>query len=304
MTDGPMIFDRKARYLASADALLTHLDGLLCADDGYPDPPSWGYAFTYLAALASGSDQHLDLAKKAVRHLARQNEKNRDFAWEFVVYALQQTKRLNADAEIPFDGYRSKGTRMFNWYLLRIQNKSLCDCLSFIDLFTFRSLLKIYQTGTGLVLDEFKTRSLQYHAFSLFVMCNIFEQMPEQTWLKEHIVRGVRCSLDHILSDGTALFLGRGQEQIFGYGALLYVLDYCHTTIGQIDETAIDLVARKLLSFQRHDGSYPLVLRQREPELEMISFAGDTPAGWYGYNTLYDYQPFLAYCLLKTGQMP
>jgi len=295
---------RKSNYRLSGERLLKHLDAVLHPDTGYPDKPSWGYAFSYLAALLTKDGESSPLAKKALHHLALQDSTDLNYSWEFVVYALQ-TARYRSPNLIPahMDGYREKGTRMFNWFLLRRLNKKLCNTYNTIDHLKLWLASKIYQESSGLILDEFKTRSLQYHAFCLFAIAELLETDPGNTWLKRWFTEGIRFSLSQTLEDGTALYIGRGQEQIFGYGALIYSIEYCHSKVKTLNEDCINQISARLLSFQREDGSYPLVLRHRDPEPKTANFADDKPAGWYGYNTLYDYQPFLAYCLLKASNL-
>lgn len=295
---------RKEKYLNSGMNLIKHLDGMLNPDEGYPDEPSWGYAFTLLATLVSNNGFNNDLVEKSLFWLKQQDTHNPNYSWEFVIFALQKAKHESKELIVfPDNGYREKGTRMFNWFLLRNVNKKLCGVFGVVDAMKLRLSSYLYQDKEGLILDEFKTRSLQYHAFCLFVLAELLDIMPDKKWIKRWFLRGIEFSIDQILPDGTALYLGRGQEQIFGYGSLLYALEYCHHKVKPLDENILSLVSQKVLSFQRPDGSYPLVLCHREPEPAFISFKLDKPAGWYGYNTLYDYQPFLAYCLLKAARL-
>jgi hypothetical protein len=298
MTEG-----RKNNYRKSGLRLVQHLDRMLDLNTGYPDEPSWGLAFTYLASLIAQRDGNLPLTNKALAHLRRQDKTSPNYSWEFVVYAIQTAHKATG-IHVPsgLDCYRAKGTRMLNWFLLRTYNKVLCSRFGAVDKLKLWIASKLYQDKSGLILDEFKTRSLQYHAFCLFILAELIDSGVDYLWLKQWFIRGVDFSVKQILCDGTSLYLGRGQEQIFGYGALIYVLEYYHSKIQVLDEETLDRVSKKLLSFQRDDGSFPLVLRQRDPELRCVSFSQDHPAGWYGYNTLYDYQPFLAYCLLKASK--
>lgn len=299
-----MINFRKKQYEKSGLELVKHLDLMLDQEIGYPDKPSWGYAFTLLSALISNNGSNSTLAEKSLYWLKQQDMTHPNYSWEFVIFALYQAMHESKESIIlPVDGYREKGTRMFNWFLLRNVNKKLCGVFGIVDAMKLRLSSYLYQDKEGLILDEFKTRSLQYHAFCLFMLAELLDIMPDKKWIKRWFLRGIEFSIDQILPDGTALYLGRGQEQIFGYGSLLYVLEYCHHKVKPLDEDILSRVAQKVLSFQRPDGSYPLVLCHREPEPAFISFKLDKPAGWYGYNTLYDYQPFLAYCLLKAARL-
>lgn len=288
----------------SGERLLQHLDNLLHPLTGYPEEPSWGYAFTHLAAINGSEGRHSKLAQKSLIHLTEQDKSSPNYSWEFVVYAVQAAKRSGA-ARLPdsLENYREKGTRMFNWYLLRTLNKKLCGNYKATDNLKLLIASRIYQQPCGLILDEFKTRSLQYHAFCLFVLAELLDLFPKNLWLKTWFSKGIEFSLKQALNDGTSLYLGRGQEQIFGYGALIYALEYCHTRVRPIDEHKLNVISQRVFSFQRPDGSFPLVLRHREPEAPNATFSTEPPGGWYGYNTLFDYQPFLAYCLLKASKL-
>ena len=299
-----MTFKRRTFYRQSGERLLEHLDGLMHTDMGYPDEPSWGYAFTYLASLYGSDGGNTRLTQKSLNHLVQQDKSSPNYSWEFVVYALQAAK-TSGTVQLPdrLNDYREKGTRMFNWYLLRTLNRRLCGRYNSADHIKLFMASKIFQQSSGLILDEFQTRSLQYHAFCLFVLAELIELEPQNIWLKNWFIKGINFSLQQILSDGTSLYIGRGQEQIFGYGALIYSLEFCNAKVQPLDENKIHQVSDRLLSFQRTDGSYPLVLRSREPEPINACFSEPPPGGWYGYNIIYDYQPFLAYCLLKSSKL-
>jgi len=114
-----------------------------------------------------------------------------------------------------------------------------------------------------------------------------------------------------ILSNGDSLYSGRGQQQLFGYASLLYLLGQAFHKTGQEDYLNLfDKVLAHTLSFQRDDGSFPLVLRDGEavdpavlPELESVNYLG-----WYQYNRYFDYQAFAllffdkAYALIPDGK--
>ena len=299
-----MTNSRKICYQQSGERLMQHLDGLMHPDTGYPEEPSWGYAFSYLASLCGTGGGNTPFGQKALHHLVQQDKSSPNYSWEFVVYAIQAAKKSGA-AALPecLYRYREKGTRMFNWYLLRTLNKKLCDRYRATDHVKLFMASRLYQQSCGLILDEFKTRSLQYHAFCLFVLAELIEASPKSTWLERWFLKGIDFSLKQVLNDGISLYLGRGQEQIFGYGALIYALEYCHTRVRPLDENKLNAISKRVFSFQRPDGSFPLVLRRREPEAPNAKFSAEPPGGWYGYNTLFDYQPFLAYCLLKASKL-
>ncbi|NBD19544.1 hypothetical protein GTZ97_02500 [Aquabacterium fontiphilum] len=289
---------RRARYRQAALRLHAFLDAQLDPVGGYPDKVTWGYAMTALFAVRMSPDSPGSLADKACDHLARQDVGSAEYSWEFVVHAMQNARNTASSAmPLPLLAHRAKGTRMFNWFLLRQANRGWFPTARWWTLFKLRLARAIYTTPDGFIQDELLTRSLQYHAFCLYVLCELVQQYPKAGFLKAWLVDGVRFSVKHLLPDGSALWLGRGQEQIFGYAALIRAMEFVHARLEPVPSPALLQVQERLLSFQRADGSFPLVLRRRQPEPETARSA-DAPPGWYGYNTLYDYLPFLGQALV------
>ncbi|HFG2179735.1 TPA: hypothetical protein ACGF8R_003258 [Vibrio cholerae] len=293
--------ERFEKQELAATKLSEYLAGKLDRKVGYPDLPTWGYAFS--ALFFNGFSDKKEMAELSIKLLSMQHHENKEYSWEFVTFAIKLLSN-RGEVKIPenFLQYREKGTRMFNWFLLRCHNKLVYDKENKFVWVKLRIALVLYQTKEGLILDEFKTRSLHYHAFCLFVIAHILKE-NKSDWLKECFVKGVEFALKYIMDDGTSLFIGRGQEQIFGYGSLLYSLEYCNKEIKKIDENLLEKVSSKILNNQRCDGSFPLVLRVSNPEPENVNYRQDKPCGWHGYNTLYDYLPFLGYCLSETSKL-
>ncbi|THB65906.1 MAG: hypothetical protein D6B27_07625 [Gammaproteobacteria bacterium] len=293
---------RSLEYKKSAKELLQYLNFKLDAIEGFPDQPTWGYAFTLLAALQYEADLNKnELAQKALALYEKQSKPQKIFSWEFTTFAINLSATLTKEQRIlDLCAYKAKGTRMINWALLRQLNKVYTGKDSIVTGFILRIIKLLFTTSDGQILDEFYTRSLQYHAFCLFVLTEL-DKTGRYPWVSDWLIRGCRFSNKMILNDGTALYIGRGQEQIFGYGALIYALEYVDKHYKQKFESSIEKVWHHVSSFQREDGSYPLVLRSYQAEHGDISYDSDKPHGWYSYNTLYDYQPFLAYCLLMAA---
>ena len=101
--------------------LLTYLNSKLDSVNGYPDSPSWGYAFTYLSTCLTNDKVFDSLKVKSIEHLKRQNTYHKDYPWEFIVFALSEGFKIqNSLIDHPASTLKSKGTRIFNWYLLRV----------------------------------------------------------------------------------------------------------------------------------------------------------------------------------------
>lgn len=292
---------RRARYREAAIRLHSFLNARLDPVHGYPDKVTWGYAMTVLFAVQYAPHSPSELLVKACAHLSRQDTDAKHYSWEFVVHAMQNARCMAPPTvPLPLLEHRAKGTRMFNWFLLRQANRGRFSTWRWWTLLKLRTARALYTTRDGFIQDELRTRSLQYHAFCLYVLCELVHQHPRADFLKAWLVDGVRFSVQHLLHDGSALWLGRGQEQIFGYAALIRAMEFVHARLEPVPRRALHVLQDRLMAFQRPDGSFPLVLRRRQPEPEAPCSADALP-GWYGYNTLFDYLPFLGHALLSAS---
>ncbi|WP_429047126.1 hypothetical protein [Aeromonas hydrophila] len=292
---------RKDKQKNAAEKLAEYLDDKLKPNVGYPDAPTWGYAFTALFGHSLGG--HELLKEKALKFLFAQDIESNEFSWEFVIFCLSYL--INDSAEgIPsqFQKNHEKGTRMFNWFLLRCHNRLQFKQNGIFNNFKLNTGLYLYQQQDGLILDEFRTRSLHYHAFCLFVIAHILK-FNNSKFLRKVFENGISIAKTYILRDGTSLYIGRGQEQIFGYGSLVYALEYYNSNMLPLGDDCLDLITDKIVGFQRENGSFPLILRKCDIEDENVTFRNDAPSGWHGYNTLYDYLPFLGYCLSESSKL-
>ena len=295
--------DRAWRYRQAAQRLHDHLESKLDVIQGYPAQVTWGYAMSALLSIQVGKGRLTKLGQAALSQLANQDAGDPNFSWEFVVMAIQKAKRRSEDASIswPCDEHRAKGTRMFNWFLLRQVNRFWFGCSPTWTRAKLAVAHRLYTRQDGLILDEFKTRSLQYHAFCLYLICDLVQQHPNADFLQDWLRRGVQISLAHVLDDGSAMWIGRGQEQVFGYAALIRATEFVHRCIEPLPVELLNRLQQRVLSFQRDDGSFPLVLRRREPEPPWPEQAPAVP-GWYGYNTLADYLPFLGHAMWTASE--
>jgi hypothetical protein len=285
--------------------MLEHLDRKLDFKSGYPEEPTWGYAFSYLLALELNTHaKSKAMEKKSLHHYLAQSKPQKTYSWEFTVYAMQRAVKVHrvSDDTVKLDEYNEKGTRMVNWTLLRQLNRMNAGLSYFKSKSIILAVQKIFTTKQGQVLDELKTRSYQYHCFCLFIIAELYDQYPSES-LKNWLLDGCRFIEEQAMESGVALYIGRGQEQIFGYGALIYALSFAQERLGYKSNGPFLKIWNHLKSFQRQDGSFPLVLNKCQSEKSDVSYQGDHPSGWYGYNTLYDYQPFLAYCLARASKL-
>ncbi|MDO6527449.1 hypothetical protein Q4519_17350 [Motilimonas sp. 1_MG-2023] len=295
---------RAKEYKKHGIGILKSLESQLDANKGYPEEPTWGYAFSLLAALENNSDlSSNDFAKIALKHYCEQEKDIKSFSWEFTTYALFRAEKLSGSTDLAkLSNLNEKGTRMVNWTLLRQLNRLNAEKKQFRAKFILRCIRKIFTSDEGQIFDELNTKSLQYHAFCLFILAEL-DAMGYQTLVRDWLIRGCQFSKKMMLKSGMSLYIGRGQEQIFGYASLIYALEYAEKYCGLARTSHLETIWNYLAKFQRSDGSYPLVLNLNSPEKPMANYARDKPAGWLGYNTLYDYQPFLAYCLLRASKL-
>ncbi len=127
------------------------------------------------------------------------------------------------------------------------------------------------------------SRPIQYHIFTVAILHRIHLLRPDAR-LKRWVADGIEYFLPFVDPDGDFNYLGRGHEQIFGYGAAIYALE-----AGQQEnlDPSLGSLAGKLcdylMQFQRGD-HFPLVLNDRQDEER---------AGWYDYHHLTVYNAFL-----------
>ena len=144
--------------------------------------------------------------------------------------------------------------------------------------------------------------SLQYHCFSLILLHEIYEQTGWD-FVKTAVRRGHQAIGQFILANGDTLYLGRGQQQIFGYGSLLYFLATQTSAGNQAAAVQLHHVWDFVQQFQQADGRFPLVLRHGE-----MGFPNEVDTrdprwlGWYSYNNLFDYLPFFGVQLVRAAQ--
>jgi len=74
--------------------------------------------------------------------------------------------------------------------------------------------------------DDYRnlSRSIQYHVFTLALLHRIYLIDPNRK-LKSMILKGVEYFIRFIDPEGCFNYVGRGQEQIFGYAAAIYILE-------------------------------------------------------------------------------
>ena len=152
-------------------------------------------------------------------------------------------------------------------------------------------------------MPHLQKMSLQYHCFSLLLLWEIW-QLAGWSFVKKAVQRGHQAIGQFILQNGDSLYIGRGQQQIFGYGSLLFFLASQVHAGDQAAAEQINRVWSFVQQFQQPDGRFPLVLRLGEVGYPKIVDTHDPRwLGWYGYNNLFDYLPFFGVQLMRATQL-
>ncbi len=231
-----------------------------------------------------------------------------DFHFEFNNYAFINFLKLSEDKEIRerLLPLRFKNTQCTNWTLLRSNTRILCKEDTKLGVKEAKAKIGRFQLKNGLILDDKGVKSFQYHCFSMAMIAEIYMETRDAFFLKA-FQNGVSFIRKFILPDGDTLYIGRGQEQSFGYGALIYILALYYKFF--LDDSVlfeIKLVSSFLDKYRLVDGNYPLVMNKfQTSEPKNVDLMDVSFSGWYSYNNYFDYLPFMgvfihkAYDILK-----
>ncbi|MEZ4590644.1 MAG: hypothetical protein R3D55_05800 [Chloroflexota bacterium] len=140
--------------------------------------------------------------------------------------------------------------------------------------------------------------SLQYHCFSLLLLWEIW-QRTGWPFVQTAVHRGYQAIGRFMLGNGDTLYIGRGQQQIFGYGSLLNLLANLAASGNAEAGEQMAKVWSFVKQYQQEDGRFPLVLSDLD---NGYTTKNTRPLGWYSYNNLFDYLPFLGVQLAQAAQ--
>lgn len=286
-------------------AIATFIKQYLTTHHGFNARSFYGEAFSLSLLALSGI---LDDISRTILLTSYSNlDKNdSEFHWEFNNYALLQYKKITHDDSVEryLNPLFFKGTRVTNWILLRSNTRILAQVDSKLAISEAKKRIATYQLSSGLIMDDAGVKSFQYHCFSLAMIIELFEQTGDEFFL-ESFQKGVSFIRNFILSNGETLYVGRGQNQAFGYGALIYVLANAYhyfqdtTVLGDIKR-----VLRFVGQFQREDGSFPLVMNSVETGIPQEIDPQDVNfPGWYPYNNYFDYLSFMGFFIAKAHEI-
>lgn len=245
-----------------------------------------------------GYDRNVELAINRLKKA----EKGKNFHWEFNNHALLNYYDRTRDDRVEpmLKRLKFRGTKVTNWTMLR----AVCRLLKGGRRNKVRAVGEINgclkRQKHGLFSDDGGVRSFQYHCFSTALIGEAYRMTSDERYV-ESFLKGVDFISNFILRNGDTLYIGRGQEQIFGYGCLIYILGLANALTGnswyyEKSKLVLDYVVK----FMRKDGSLPLVLRKGETRYpKTVSSMDRKFLGWYAYNNYFDYLAFFAYWLLE-----
>ena len=159
--------------------------------------------------------------------------------------------------------------------------------------------------GAKLQLLCARSTTFMYHCFDLASLYSIME-LTGWECAEDAFRRGVEFISGFVLRNGDTIYLGRGQQQLFPYGALIFALSAAAARWNEqrylaAAERAFDFVMKR----RRPDGSLPLVVQPSEagwPD-ENVRAASPEHPGWYRYNNFYDYQAAFPLFLARAAEV-
>ncbi len=288
----------REEYQGAARAIAVYLADRQRPDGSFPGPDHYGVAF----ALWLWSEFGADYARQLDRAWNRLKTNPPSTHGEFNTYALLHCRRRLGEGAVDALIRRLKpgGRHSANWMLLRaVCHASEGPCFSLPRAYLEARTALAWHCRGGFIEDRPGARSFAYHAFCGALLADLWN-LQSFRWAGRSAMRAATLHAPLVLPNGDALYVGRGQEQIFGYGALVYLLEAAARMTGDDSYTRVaHRVFRRAMRFQRRDGSFPLVLREgEEPEPWRAS---NTRPGWYSYNRYADYLPFFGCMLLKAA---
>jgi hypothetical protein len=285
------------RLGAVADGIAAYLADHLAQRDGFGMRSFYGEAFS-LALLGKTARLNSALEDKLLDGYQRKDRGDPQYHWEFNHYGMLEAGRLALPLTF-------KHTPCTNWTLLRSNVRIRAGFDADPGRREAIAKLRRMQKPSGLILDDPGVKSFQYHCFSAAMIYEIHEKTGEDAF-RDAFTRAVQFIRRFILPNGDALYVGRGQQQSFGYASLIYALSAYVSLTG--DRVALGDLAR-VVGHLAHsvgaDGSLPLVLEgAREPLPHPDAPHRDERyPGWYAYNNYFDYLPFAGVFLSKAADV-
>jgi hypothetical protein len=296
------IADLKRRLRSYREGIADYLDRVIKENCGFPARSFYGESFSYWLLGLAGERYRASL-DKLISIYAAKDKKSPDFHWEFNKYAWNSVLISTGNSEVRDFVFplRFKHTPVTNWVLLRCCTQIMAKHKADQALQDARSLLDKHQSASGFIYDDVGVRSLQYHCFSSVLVAEI-SILCDEAELRRKFLNAAQFIENLVLITGDTLYVGRGQQQSFGYGSLIYLLALAGFLLKDLRYfRKLERCVSFLSDFQRRDGSFPLVLNDVEKGYPATADpANPLYPGWYAYNNYFDYLPFLGVMLAKS----
>ena len=274
--------------------------------------PGTHYATTHFALLGAilftikQDDQILLRVKRAIKfHLRTLVDEYRFdswyYHWDFKNYAFLETyyllqNNLTDDEKNEWQRALKKtreniDNRLTNWLAMRTY--FVCLRYQLFKKFTDKVKYEIRKRNLfrarlsdGSFDDQKKvSRVIQYHIYTTALLHRIY-QITKKVTIKNKFIEGVNYFLQFVDPEGGFNYLGRGQQQIFGYAAAIYALEAAKK-VDPKNAVVYQYYLNRLnscLYFYKRDKHFPLVLNNRNDKEKF---------GWYDYHHLTVYNAFL-----------
>ena len=284
-----------------SSGIANYVNGYLNSNKGFASRTFYAETFA-LSLLARHGLLGADNERLLLDSFGLKNKKDPQFHHEFNNYAFVDTASYsNKSFESFFMPLVFKGTECTNWTLLRefVVNKVSGNHLDNV----FKKIHNA-QDDSGLISDDPGVHSFQYHCFSATLLLELY-LLSKDDRLKTCFLKAVSFIKNFILPNGDTLYIGRGQEQSFGYGALIYMLAGHYELTGDTQSLSeIELILKYLQKFVNSNGSFPLVMNEEENcSGKDVNLKDPAFKGWYAYNNYFDYLCFLGVYLDKAREV-
>jgi len=277
-------------------------------DGTFPARDFYGKGFSALLWSHFGDryGKETDLALKAIEGEPKSRTGPGKYHFEFNRFALAKmglsVERLNDILQ----GERYADTTVANWMLLRawcrlVTGHRLSRLLGRGEVV---AVLFWFRSRGGVIEDQRKAFTSQYHAYCVALL----GELDRDIWkgknrrIQRALIEGADVIAALVLPGGQCNYMGRGSLQSFGYAAAILAFAHAFRTSQQHKYLLlIEEVASYLSSYQRKDGSIPLVLStfgRVEGPPDKVDQSSPAYAGWYTYNNFYDYLPFTGALLM------
>ena len=310
-----MTYDTLIEKLKDTETFLENfLDNKIQNNNGFPARTFYGEA--YFGLFKSGKTTvDGDYVTNLLDYSLTNNRKDPDFHWEFINLAVLKVSKKIGLPSSTVDGIltekkelRFKNTDALNWKLMRVLARLLyhgheCHPKVTQELDILVSKVSIFRLKSKLIEDQPNDYSHQYHAYILALLVEINRILKIEN-IDLIINSGLEYLLKSQLSNGCAMFLGRGQEQIFGYACYLYVLSEFYKKSGDIKYlNAYVTTHRYVVSFKNSELGLPLTLNSLQREIpDIVDLKDKQYSGWYTYNNHFDYLAFFLYYFSQSVQ--